>query len=146
MLCLIAQFAPSLLGNDSIKKSTSLSWIWKRICNYSFSQSNFLKLFSILWIENEYYENFYQHFLYDGDQITEDEQMSPTVKCCAVFKWLTLIDNCLPQFISYVSADDLQLKSSIKTKLTTSLNRRHDKRRNQYSIFTHTKTFNFYPQ
>ena len=127
MFCLITQFAPSLLGNDFIKKSTNLSWIWKRICNYSSSQSeaNFLKLFSILWIANEYYENFYQHFLYDGDQITEDEQMSPTVKCCAVFIWLMLIDNCLPQFISYVSAYDLQLKSSIKIKLTTSLDRKH---------------------
>ena len=31
MLGLIAQFAPSLLRNDIIKKSTSLSWIWQRI-------------------------------------------------------------------------------------------------------------------
>ena len=40
MLGLIAQFAPSLLRNDIIKKSTSLSWIWQRIRkHYSFRQS-----------------------------------------------------------------------------------------------------------
>ena len=46
MLGLIAQFAPSFLRSDIIKRSTSLQWIWKRIPkHYSFSQSegNFLK-------------------------------------------------------------------------------------------------------
>ena len=50
MLGLIAQFVPSLLRNDILKRSTSLSWIWKRLRKYySFSQSevNFLKLSTI---------------------------------------------------------------------------------------------------
>ena len=40
LLGLIAQFSPSLLQNEIIKCSTSLSWIWQRIHkHYSFSQS-----------------------------------------------------------------------------------------------------------
>ena len=40
MLGLIVQFVPSLLRNEIMKRSTSLSWIWKRIRkHYSFSQS-----------------------------------------------------------------------------------------------------------
>ena len=40
MLGLIAQFVPSLLRNEIIKKSTSLSWIWQRIRKYyCFTQS-----------------------------------------------------------------------------------------------------------
>ena len=31
MLGLIAQFAPSLLRNEIIKRSTNLAWIWQRI-------------------------------------------------------------------------------------------------------------------
>ena len=31
MLGIIAQYAPPLLRNDIIKKSTSLAWIWQRI-------------------------------------------------------------------------------------------------------------------
>ena len=37
--------------------------------------------------------------------------MSPTTKCIAVYIWLKLIDNRLPQYISCVYAHDLQLKS-----------------------------------
>ena len=50
MLGLIAQFSPSLLRNDIIKRSMSLSWVWQRIRkHYNFSQSevNFLNLASI---------------------------------------------------------------------------------------------------
>ena len=66
MLGLVAQFSPSLLRNDIIKKATSLSWVWKRIRKYySFSQSevNFLKLSSIQRMENERYETLYQRIL-----------------------------------------------------------------------------------
>ena len=40
MLGIIAQFSPSLLRDDILKKSTSLLWIWKRIRkHYSIGQS-----------------------------------------------------------------------------------------------------------
>ena len=59
MLGVTGQFVPSLLHNDIIKRSTSLSWIWKRIRKYySFSKSevNYLKLSTIHRAENERYE------------------------------------------------------------------------------------------
>ena len=66
MLGLIAQFVPSLLRNDVIKKSTSLAWIWSRLRRYySFTQSevNFLKLSSIQRCEGERYETLFQRIL-----------------------------------------------------------------------------------
>ena len=56
MLGLIAQFAPSLLRNDIVKKSTSLKWIWQRIRqHYSFRQSevNFLNIHKIMLVDGE---------------------------------------------------------------------------------------------
>ena len=63
MLGLVAQFAPSLLRNEVINKSTSLAWIWTRIRKYfSFTQSevNFLKLHTIQRKDGERYETLYQ--------------------------------------------------------------------------------------
>ena len=66
MLGLVAQFAPSLLRNDIIKRSTSLAWIWQRIRkHYNFSQSeiNFLNLATIKLKPDERYETFYQKIM-----------------------------------------------------------------------------------
>ena len=97
MLGLIAQFVPTLLRNDILKKSTSLNYIWQRICkHYSFSQSeaNFLKLSSIKREEHERYETFSQRIvahlednlltvasctIHDGAPVAVDEEMSPTM-------------------------------------------------------------------
>ena len=66
MLGLIAQFAPSLLRNEIIKCSTSLSWIWQIIRkHYIFSQSevSFLSLSNIQRKADERYETFYQRIV-----------------------------------------------------------------------------------
>ena len=73
MLGLIAQFAPSLLRNDIIRKSTSLDWIWKRIRkHYSFQQSevNFLRLSTIKKEPDERYETLFQRISALGGQST----------------------------------------------------------------------------
>ncbi len=129
MLAIIAQFSPPLLRNDIIKKSTSLSWIWQRIRkHYSFSQSevNFLRLNEIRREPDERYETLFQRIVahlddnlltttsnitHDGERITVDEEMSPTVERLAVYLWLTLIDARLPSFVSRVYAHDLASKS-----------------------------------
>ena len=110
MLGLIAQFSPSLLHNEITKRSTGLTWIWKRIRrHYSFSKSeiNFLKLYLIKRKEGERYETFYQRIIahlednlltvesaikHDGVVPTTDEEMSPTTERLAVYLWLSLID------------------------------------------------------
>ena len=66
MLGLIAQFAPSLLRNEIIKRSTSLSWIWQRIrkhFNFVQSEVNFLSLSNITRKQDERYETFYQRIV-----------------------------------------------------------------------------------
>ena len=125
MLSIIAQFCPSLLRGDVIKKSTSLKWIWQRVRkHYSFSQSevNFLKLSEIHREPEERYETFYQRIVahlddnlltaesgitHDGEIVTTNEEMSPTTERLAVYLWLTLIDSRLPAYVSRVYAHDL---------------------------------------
>ena len=103
MLGIIAQFAPSLLGNEILKRSTSLSWVWKRIrkhYNFTPSEVNFLNLANIKRKPDERYETFYQRIvahlednlltvssglLHDG--VATNEAMSPTTDRLAVYLW-----------------------------------------------------------
>ena len=129
MLGLVAQFAPSLLRNDILKKSTSLSWIWARIRrHYPFtkSEANFLKLHNIKRLENERYETFFQRIMshledslltagsniqHDGAAVTVDEEKSPTCERLGVYLWLTLIDSRLPPYVSRIYGHELQSRS-----------------------------------
>ena len=126
MLGLIAQFAPSLLRNDIIKRSTNLAWIWQRIrrhFNFVQSEVNFLNIANISRKPDERYETFYQRIVahlednlltvasglhHDGAVPTTDEVMSPTTERLAVYLWLSLIDNRLPSYVARVYAHDLQ--------------------------------------
>ena len=141
MLGLIAQFTPSLLRNDIIKRSTSLSWIWQRVRkHYNFSQSevNFLNLVNIKLKSEERYETFYQRLMahiednlltvgsglmYDGNAATEDEIISPTTDRLVVYMWLYLIDPRLPAYVGRVYAHDLQTKTlkDIQPQLSQSM-------------------------
>ena len=129
MLGLIAQYAPSLLHNQIKDKSTSLSWIWKRIRqHYGFSQSeiHFLNLHTIKKSPDERHETFYQRIVshlednlltttsnlqHDGANVTVDEVMSPTTERLAVYIWLSLTDIRLPAYVQRVYAHDLQTKT-----------------------------------
>ena len=114
MLGLVAQYAPSLLRNDIMKKSTSLGWIWNRIRqHYGFQQSevNFLNICKIKREDSERYETLYQRLVshiddnllttgsnitHDGAEVTADEELGPTCERLIVYLWLTLIDARLP--------------------------------------------------
>jgi hypothetical protein len=129
MLGLVAQFSPSLLRTEIMKRSTSLEWIWTRLRkHYSFSASeaNFLKLSGIKREENERYETFYQRIvahiednllttasgiLFDGEVVEADEEISPTTERLAVYFWLTKIDERLPAFVARIYAHELQFMS-----------------------------------
>ena len=133
MLGLIAQYSPSLLRNDIIKKSISMPWIWNRVRrHYGFQQSevNFLNIYKIKRAEGERYETLYQrlvshiddHLLtagcnitHDREAVTANEELSPTCEGLTVYLWLMLIDTRLPAYIGRVYAHDLQTKS-LKSK------------------------------
>ena len=51
------------------------------------------------------------NILYDGEVITADEEMTPTVERLVVLWWLTLIDNRLPAYASRIYAHDLAARS-----------------------------------
>ena len=141
MLGLIAQFAPSLLRNDIVKRSTSLSWIWQRIrkhFNFAQSEVNFLNLANIKHKPEERYETFYQRLmahvednlltiesglLYDGAAPVEDEVISPTTDRLMVYLWLHLIDPRLPTYVARVYAHDLSTKTlkDIQSQLSQSM-------------------------
>ena len=131
MLGIIAQFAPSLLRNTIIKKSTSLKWIWQRIRqHYGFHQteSNFLSICKIKRREGERYETLFQRLVahlednllttesgitYDGRDITADEEVTPSCERLLVYMWLNLIDERLPDYVSRVYAHDLSSRCLI---------------------------------
>ena len=141
MLGLVAQFVPSLLRSEIIKKSTSLAWIWARLRkHYSFTASevNFLKLSDIKRENGERYETFYQRIIahlednlltvssgltFDGVKPTVDEELSPTAERLGVYLWLTKIDERLPAFVGRIYAHDLQTKSlkDIQPQLAASM-------------------------
>ena len=129
MLGIIAQYAPSLIRNEIINRSTSLSWIWERIRrHYGLRQSevNFLSIYKIKRVEGERYETLYQRLVshiednllttesgivHDGAAITQNEEISPSCERLLVYLWLALVDDRLPAYVSRVYAHDLQSKS-----------------------------------
>ena len=138
MLALIAQFAPSLLRSEVLKRSTSLTWVWQRIRrHYGFNQSevNFLALCEIKRKEDErYYQGIVAHvednlltvasgLQHDGEASTEDEVISPTTERLAVYLWLHSIDQRLPGYAARVYAHDLQSKTlkDIQPQLSRSM-------------------------
>ena len=126
MIRFISSYCPVHIQSEIERKCTSLDWIWQRIRrHYCFAQSevNFLKLSSIKMETNERHETFFQRIMahlydnllmanseikFEGEIITENEEMSPTVERLAVFLWLHFIDERLPAYISRVYAKDLQ--------------------------------------
>ena len=126
MIRLIASYCPEHIQAEIERKCTSLDWIWQRIRrHYGFSQSevHFLKLSSIKLGKDERYETYFQRIMshlydnllsagstlkFDGEDVKENEEMSPTVERLAVFLWLHFIDARLPDYVSRVYAKDLQ--------------------------------------
>ena len=126
MLRYITQWSPHYLANDIERNSTSIDSVWHFIRKYySFQQSEaqFIKLCSIKMEENERPERLYQRILahiqdnllkrdgklkYEGNEVTEDEDISPTVERMAVLRWMEVIDPDLPAYVARAFAHDLQ--------------------------------------
>lgn len=129
MLRYITQWTPHYLANDIEKQSVSISSVWQRIRKYycfQQSESQFLKLSLIRQEEGERPERLYQRILahiqdnmlckdstllHDGEKVSADEEISPTVERLAVLRWLEVLDPDLPAHISRSFAHDLQTKT-----------------------------------
>ena len=129
MIGLVVGFCPENIRLEIDRKCTSLKWIWSRVCrHYGFTKSevNFLKLSTFKQADGERYESFYQRIMshlydnlltsesaikHDGENVTVNEEMSPTTERLGVFFWLYLIDERLPAYVSRVYAHDLMTRS-----------------------------------
>ena len=97
LIRLICSYCPEHIQSEIERKCTSLDWIWQRIRrHYGFSQSevHFLKLSTVKMGSEERYETYFQRIMahlydnlltsgstikFDGEVVTENEEMSPTV-------------------------------------------------------------------
>ena len=129
MIGLVVSYCPENIRLEIDRKCTSLKWIWGRVRrHYGFTKSevNFLKLSTFKRADSERYESFFQRIMshlydnlltsesgirHDGENVTSNEEMSPTTERLGVFFWLYLIDERLPAYVSRVYAHDLQSNS-----------------------------------
>ena len=61
--------------------------------------------------------------MFDGEEPTDDEELSPTAERLGVYLWLAKIDERLPAFVGRIYAHDLQSKSlkDIQPQLAASM-------------------------
>lgn len=129
MLGFISQYVPHFLATDITENSTSMNSIWftiRKYYNFKQSESQFMKFTSITREDGERPERLYQRIIahlqdnllktdsnmkYDGEDVTDNEVMSPTVYRLAVVRWMELIDSKLPALVQRTFANDLQTKS-----------------------------------
>ena len=141
MLGQIANFCPVIARNTIVKSSTSVSSIWQTIrLHYGFQNTGaHLIDFSSLKLEpNERPEDLYQRIMafaednllrqnsgitHHDEQITEDEELSPTLENFLVLTWLRLIHNDLPKLVKQRYGTELRTRTlaSIKPEISQAL-------------------------
>ena len=141
MLGQIANYCTVISRNVIVKNSTSLNDIWSKIReHYGFQTtgSRFLDLANIQLNSAERYEDLYQRLLsffddnllttgtlltHHGDDITVDEEMTPSMENVVVFLWLQRIHEGLPALIKQRYGAELRNKTlaSIKPEISQAL-------------------------
>ena len=138
----IANFCPVISRNTIIKTCTSLESIWEAIrAHYGLQKtgSSILDFMSFQLQPNERHEDLFQRLMafvednlmttgsdikHHGKEITNDEEMTPTIENIVVSVWLHLIHPSLPKMVKQKYATELRNKSisSIKQEISLSLN------------------------
>ena len=137
----IANFCPVISRNSIVKHSTSLNDIWKKIRqHYGFQSSgaHFLDLASIRLQPDERPEDLFQRLMaffednllsvqgsltHHGDQVTTEEDLSPTMENTVVFLWIQLIHPGLPLLVKQKYGSELRNKTlaSLKPEISQAL-------------------------
>lgn len=141
MLGQIANYCPVISRNTLVRNSTCLSGIWQSIrLHYGF-QSNgsyILDLAEYKLNPDESPEDLYQRLMafvednlleadsnisHHGEQLTDDEELTPTLENLVVLTWLRLIDPALPKLIKQRYGTELRSKTlaSIKPEISVAL-------------------------
>ena len=137
----IANFCPVISRNSIVKHSISLNDIWQKIRqHYGFQStgSHFLDLASIRLQPDERPEDLFQRLMaffednllsvhggltHHGDQVTADEDLSPTLENTVVVLWLQLIHPGLPLLVKQKYGSELRNKTlaSLKPEISQAL-------------------------
>ena len=125
----IANFCLVISRNSIVKHSTSLNDIWQKIRQlYAFQSTgaHFLDLASIHLQPDERPEDQFQRLMasfednllsvhggltHHGDQVTADEDLSPTLENTVVILWLQLIHPGLPLLLKQKYGSELRNKT-----------------------------------
>ena len=141
MLGQIANFCPIISRNTIINKSTSLKSIWQEIrLHYGFqsSGSQILDLSEIHLGPDEKPEDLFQRMMafiednlllkdspvkHQGEDIAEDEEMSPTLENVVIVMWLQALHKDLPKLVKQRYGTELrsQTLASIKPEISQAL-------------------------
>ena len=137
----IANYCPVISRNTIVKNSTSLTTIWQAIrAHFGFQSTgaHFLDFNDIHLEPDERPEDLYQRLVsfgednllksndgvrHHGENITNDEEISPTLENMIVLTWLRLIHPSLPALVKQRYGADLrsQTIASIKPEISQAL-------------------------
>ena len=137
----IANFCPIVSRSSIIKNSVSLNDVWQKIrLHYGFQSTgaHFLDLSNIHLSPDERPEDLYQRLMaffednlltvgggisHQGETISTDEDLTPTLENTIVFLWLQLINPRLPQLVKQKYGSELRNKSlaSLKPEISQAL-------------------------
>ena len=138
MLGQIANFAP-INRSTIVKSSTSLGFVWKAIRQHLGLQATgarILELSEMSLKPGERHEDLYQRLLafvddnllrtdsdltHNGEEVTEDEEVSPSLENFIVVYWLRLIHKDLPQLVKQRYGTELRSKTLVSIKPEISL-------------------------
>ena len=141
MLGQIANFCPIISRNTIVRNSTSIEGIWQSIrlhFGFQCTGAHFLDFCDIRLEADERPEDLYQRLMaftednlvkesggitHHGEDITEDEEMSPTLENMVVLTWLRLIHQDLPHLIKQRYGTELRARTlaSIKPEISQAL-------------------------
>ena len=141
MLGQIANYCPVISRNIIVKNSTSVNGIWQAIrAHYGFQSTgaHFLDFNSIRLQPDERPENLYQRILsfiedsllkandniqHHGENVSADEELSPTLENMIVLNWLRLIHTDLPALVKQRFGTELRSKTlaSLKPEVSQAL-------------------------
>ena len=129
MLQRIATWIPVISSKEIVDRSTSLKGIWGVLRNHYGvlpTGGRFLDLNQIRFSPGERYETFFRRIqgfvdeqlvtstcglLHHGENITVNEDFSPTIENMVVYIWLNEIDTGLPQLVKHKYATDLRSRT-----------------------------------
>ena len=141
MLGQIANYCPIISRSTLVKNSTSLEFVWQTIrqhFGFQATGAQFIDFADIHLAADERPEDLYQRLMafvedsllhaggltHHGEQVPEDEELTPTLENFVVLTWLRLIHPSLPRLVKQRYGTELRSRtfSSIKPEISQALN------------------------